>query len=70
MSSAADTLISPTVIEKLHDVVNEMESYRWHMMNDVEEVAPYNVAFNVSNYIIAIEVLLAEARFHHERVSG
>jgi hypothetical protein len=70
MSSAADALISPTVIEKLHDVVNEMESYRWHMMNDVEEVAPYNVAFNVSNYIIAIEVLLAEARFHHERVSG
>ena len=63
-------MISPTVIEKLHDVVNEMESYRWHMMNDVEEVAPYNVAFNVSNYIIAIEVLLAEARFHHERVSG
>ena len=70
MSSAGDALISPAVIEKLHNVVNDMESYRWHMVNDVEEIAPFNVAFNVSNYIIAIETLLAEARYHNERISG
>jgi hypothetical protein len=63
-------MISPEVVEKLHDVVNKMEFYRYHMMNDVEEVSVYNVAFNVSNYIIEIETLLAEARWHNERISG
>jgi hypothetical protein len=70
MSSAADALIGQAVIESLHKVVNEMESYRHHVLNDVEEIAPFNVAFNVSNYIIAIETLLAEASWHNERISG
>ena len=70
MSSAGDALIGPAVIEKLHDIVNSMEGYRNRLMNDYEEIGVYNVAFNVSNYIIAIETLLAEARYHNERISG
>jgi hypothetical protein len=63
-------MISPEVVEKLHDVVNDMEKYRYRLMNDYEEIGVYNVAFNVSNYINEIEKLLAEARFHNDRVSG
>lgn len=50
------------VIATLSDVVNDMEKYRYSMLNYVEEVAPYNVAYNVSGYIIAIETLIAEAK--------
>jgi hypothetical protein len=63
-------MISPEVVEKLHSVVNDMEKYRYNLMNHYEEIAVYNVAYNVSNYIIEIEKLLAEARFHNDRVSG
>jgi hypothetical protein len=40
-----------------------MESYRHHLLNDVEEIGIYGVAFNVSNYIIAIETIIANAKF-------
>jgi hypothetical protein len=63
-------MISPNVVEKLQDVVTDMERYRYHLMNHYEEIGIYNVAYNVSNYIIEIEKLLAEARFHNDRVSG
>jgi hypothetical protein len=63
-------MISPEVVEKLYNVVSDMEKYRYRLMNDYEEIGVYNVAYNVSNYIIEIEKLLAEARFHNDRVSG
>jgi len=56
-------MISPEVMEELHKVVNKMESYRHHLLNDVEEIGIYGVAFNVSNYIIAIETIIANAKF-------
>lgn len=50
------------VIATLADVVNDMERYRHHLLNDVEEIGVYGVAYNVSGYIIAIEKLIAEAK--------
>jgi hypothetical protein len=50
------------VIATLADVVSNMERYRNHLLNDVEEVGVYGVAYNVSGYIIAIEKLIAEAK--------
>jgi len=63
-------MISPEVVEELHNVVNKMESYRHHLLNDVEEIGIYGVAFNVSNYIIAIETILANERYERERTQG
>lgn len=63
-------MISPEVMEELHNVVNKMESYRNHLLNDVEEIGIYGVAFNVSNYIIAIETIIANEKWQAERVQG
>jgi len=63
-------MMNPEYVEQLHDVVNKMESYRHHLLNDVEEIGIYGVAFNVSNYIIAIETILANERYERERVQG
>lgn len=63
-------MISPEAMEELHDIVNKMESYRHRLMNDYEEIGVYNVAFNVSNYIIAIEALIAREKWEMDRVQG
>jgi hypothetical protein len=63
-------MISPQALEELHVIVNKMESYRHHLLNDVEEIGIYGVAFNVSNYIIAIEALIAREKWEMDRVQG